>query len=63
VIIVPDNSAIMTLLQPLYREFRAQSEQLIASFSDEELNVIEAYFIKAIDVMNETINTLNDKKL
>ncbi|GAB3964451.1 hypothetical protein GCM10028806_01970 [Spirosoma terrae] len=63
VIIVPDNSAIMTLLEPLYRTFRSQSEQLIASFSDEELNVIEAYFIKAIDVMNETINTLNDKQL
>lgn len=63
VIIVPDNSAIMTLLEPLYRTFRSQSEQLIASFSDEELDVIEAYFIKAIDVMNETINTLNDKQL
>lgn len=62
VIIVPDNSAIMALLEPLYRDFRAQSEQLIASFSDEELKVIEAYLVKAIDVMNETINTLNDKQ-
>ncbi|GAB4024019.1 MarR family winged helix-turn-helix transcriptional regulator [Spirosoma koreense] len=60
VIIEPDIPAIMSLLEPLYKEFRSRSEQLIASFSDEEINVIEAYFRKAIDIANETTHKLNN---
>ncbi|MBS1688481.1 MAG: MarR family transcriptional regulator [Bacteroidetes bacterium] len=61
VIIVPITKNIMALLEPLYREFRVKSEQLIASFSDEEARIIERYFVQAIDVMNETTNKLNNK--
>jgi len=56
VIIVPNTEKIMSLFVPLYKEFRRKSEDLIASFSVEEINVIEAYFLKSIQIMNETIS-------
>lgn len=61
VIIVPNTKNIMTLLEPLYEEFRTKTEQLIASFSNKELEIIENYFLKAIEVMNETTNKLHHK--
>src|SRR5437660_1270122 len=36
VIIEPNTEKIMALLQPLYKEFRSKTEQLIASFSSKE---------------------------
>ena len=61
VIIVPNTPAIMALLVPLYEEFRSKSQLLIASFSTEESKIIEAYFLRAIDIMNETTDKLNNK--
>jgi hypothetical protein len=51
----------MTLLEPLYKEFRSNSEKLIASFPDNELKILEAYFLKAIEIMGETTNKLKGK--
>lgn len=51
VLIVPDIKNIMSLMEPLYREFRADNEKLIASFSAEELKTLENYFTKAIEIM------------
>ncbi|MCE6988658.1 MarR family winged helix-turn-helix transcriptional regulator [Dyadobacter sp. CY323] len=62
VIIEPNTENIMALLVPLYKDFRSKSEQLIASFSDEESKVIETYFLKAIELMNETTNQLNSNR-
>lgn len=61
VIIEPNTKNIMALLVPLYKDFRGQSEKLIASFSGKELKVIETYFSKAIEIMSETTNKLNSK--
>ena len=61
VIIVPNTKNIMALLQPLYKEFRSKSEKLIRSFSDKELKVIETYFLKAIEIMNDTTTKLNNE--
>lgn len=61
VIIEPNTENIMTLFVPLYKEFRNKTENLIASFSEEEIRVIDAYFSKAIEIMNETTNDLNSK--
>lgn len=58
VIILPNTENIMALFVPLYKEFRRKSEELTASFSDEEAKVIETYFSKAIDIMNETTDQL-----
>lgn len=60
VIIEPDTPAIMALLAPLYKEFRSKSENLIASFAEEELKILEAYFSAAIELMNETTNKLTN---
>ena len=54
VIIEPNIENIMTLLAPLYKEFRTKSEMLTASFSDREIKTIETYFLKAIQIMKET---------
>lgn len=61
VIIEPNTKKIMALLVPLYKEFRSKSEELIASFSNKEVKIIEAYFLKTIEIMNETINKLDNK--
>jgi DNA-binding MarR family transcriptional regulator len=62
VIIVPDTKKIMSLFVPLYKEFRSKSEKLMASFSDKEIRIIETYFLKAVEIMNETTNKLNNTK-
>ncbi|MEC5146063.1 MarR family transcriptional regulator [Chitinophaga sp. 212800010-3] len=61
VIIVPNTKKIMALFEPLYKEFRSKTEKLMASFTNEEMKVIETYFSKAIEIMNDTTNTLNSK--
>ncbi|AYB34701.1 MarR family winged helix-turn-helix transcriptional regulator [Chryseolinea soli] len=61
VIIEPNTEKIMTLFVPLYKEYRSKSEKLLASFSDKEIKVIETYFLKAIEIMNETTDRLNTK--
>nr|WP_295926822.1 MarR family transcriptional regulator [uncultured Dyadobacter sp.] len=61
VFIAPNTADIMALFVPLYKEFRSRSEQLIASFSDAESAVIETYFLKAIAIMSETTDQINNK--
>jgi DNA-binding MarR family transcriptional regulator len=61
VIIVPNTKNIMTLLVPLYKEFRNKSEKLIASMPTKEIRILENYFLKAIEIMDETTNRLNKK--
>lgn len=58
VIIVPNSKNIMSLLEPLYRKYRSESEKLMTSFSDKEMKVLEAYFRKAIALMDETTDAL-----
>jgi len=61
VIIEPNTKNIMALLQPLYKESRSRTEQLIASFSTKELKVIETFFLGTIEIMNATTDKLNNK--
>jgi DNA-binding MarR family transcriptional regulator len=61
VIIEPNTENIMALFVPLYKEFRSKSEMLLASFSNKEIKILETYFLKAIEVMDETTNKLNNK--
>jgi len=58
VFIEPNTKNIMALFAPLYKEFRSKSEKLTASFSDKEIKIIETYFSKAIEIMNETTNAM-----
>ena len=59
VFIKPNTENIMALFVPLYKEFRNKSEKLIASFSDKEVKILEAYFTQAIGIMNETTDKLS----
>ena len=59
VIIKPNTEKIMALFEPLYKEFRKDSEKLTASFSNKDIKVIEAYFLKAIEIMNAATSKLN----
>ena len=61
VFIEPNTENIMALFVPLYKEFRAKSEKLIASFSNKESKIIETYFLKAIEIMNDATDKLNNK--
>ncbi len=61
VIIEPNTEKIMALFVPLYKEFRKKTEELIASFSNKEIKIIETYLLKGIEIMNETTNKLHRK--
>lgn len=61
VLIEPITENIMALLTPLYKSFRSQSEKLLASFSETERSIIESYFSRAIEIMQETTDQLNSK--
>lgn len=63
VIIIPNTERIMALLAPLYKEYRSKSEKLTASFSNKEITVIEAYFLKAIEIMSGETTKLNIKQV
>jgi DNA-binding MarR family transcriptional regulator len=43
VFIEPNTKNIMALMEPLYKEFRSNSEKLIASFSNKELKVSKLF--------------------
>ena len=49
VFIEPNTENIMALFVPLYKEFRARSEKLTASFSNKEIKIIETYFLKQLN--------------
>ncbi len=61
VIIVPDTKKIMALLEPFYEMFRIESGQLLASFTSEEMAVIERYFRGAIDVTDRNTERLGGR--
>lgn len=58
VVIVPDTKKIMNLFEPFYKPFQQESEKLIATFSIDEISIIESYLSKALLLANETINKL-----
>jgi DNA-binding MarR family transcriptional regulator len=61
VIIAPNTKKIMALLVPLYKDFRNNSEKLLASFSIKEIKILKSYFLNAIEIMNETTDKLTRK--
>ncbi|SFC64133.1 DNA-binding transcriptional regulator, MarR family [Parapedobacter composti] len=61
VVIAPDTERIRALLTPLYEAFQSRTEALIASFSKEARDNLETYFRKAIILMNEITDNLNEK--
>jgi DNA-binding MarR family transcriptional regulator len=62
VIIVPDSRKIIKHLEPYYKKFQQATENLFASYSTKELDVIGSYFEKAIQLITQTKETLSNKK-
>ncbi|MEO8234595.1 MAG: MarR family transcriptional regulator [Flavobacterium sp.] len=58
VVIVPNTKKIMNLFEPFYKPFQEETEKLIATFSNDEINIIESYLSQALLLANETINKL-----
>jgi DNA-binding MarR family transcriptional regulator len=62
VIIVPNTQSTMKLLEPLFSDLQKKTAKLIASFSENEIRVIEKYFLSAIEIMQETTTKMNTGK-
>lgn len=59
VIIVPNIENSMSLLAPLFDELQQQTIKLISTFSPDEIQVIERYFVEATAIMKATAEKLN----
>ncbi|MDG3584113.1 MULTISPECIES: MarR family winged helix-turn-helix transcriptional regulator [Galbibacter] len=51
VLIVPNVTKIMGLLQPIFSDLQRRTQELIDTFSDEEINAIIRYFLSATEIM------------
>jgi len=61
VLIVADIKKIIALFKPFYTDFQNNTDKLFASFSAEELTILERYFINALEIMNDKISAINTK--
>ena len=62
VIIVPNEENALKLLQPLFTELQQKTANLIATFSQTEIQAIERYFVEATAIMKETTSNINKKQ-
>ena len=62
VMIVPNLPNTERLLTPLFKSLQEKTAKLISSFSEEEVETIKKYFSQAVQIMNETIEELNNNK-
>lgn len=61
VIIVPNTINAMKLLEPIFAELQEKTLNLISSFTEKEIQIIENYLLSATSIMNEVINNFNNK--
>ncbi|MFY1047735.1 MarR family winged helix-turn-helix transcriptional regulator [Chryseobacterium sp. GP-SGM7] len=61
VIIIPSVENSMKLLQPIFSGLQQKTADLIASFSEKEILIIERYFTEATNIMKDITNNLNNK--
>ena len=61
IIIVPNTQNTKKLLGPIFTELQNKTANLLSSFSSNEIQIIEKYFLSAIDIMNEVTNNINKK--
>ncbi|HMR82552.1 MAG TPA: MarR family transcriptional regulator [Niabella sp.] len=61
VVIVPNKTKITKLISPFYRDFQANSEELLSTFSSNEIETMEHYFTKAIALMEKTTETIQKR--
>ncbi len=61
VLIIPNAENSMKLLQPVFSELQQKTADLITTFSEKEIRIIERYFTEATAIMNEVTGNLNNK--
>lgn len=59
--IVPNMDKIIKLITPFYQDFQEETDELFLSFNPKELNALKKYFCKALEIMNNKIETINKK--
>ncbi|PHN07975.1 MarR family winged helix-turn-helix transcriptional regulator [Flavilitoribacter nigricans] len=59
VMVVPDVRKTMALLEPVFADLQEQTAALLATFSREEIEIIERYFLGATDIMRAVSANLN----
>lgn len=62
VLIIPNIENSMKLLEPIFEELQQKTTQLLSTFSEEEIGIIERYFTGATAIMKETTNHMNHGK-
>lgn len=61
VMIIPNAENSMKLLQPIFSDLHERSTNLIAAFSEKEIQIIERYFTEATTIMKEITDNLNNE--
>lgn len=61
IIIVPNTQNTMKLLGPIFTELQNKTTNLLSSFSPNEIQIMEKYFLSAIAIMSEVTNNINKK--
>lgn len=59
IIIVPDIDKITKVITPFYQDFQDDTDELFSSFTTKELNTLEKYFNRALELMNSKIEKIN----
>ena len=54
VIIVPDSQKIKALIEPFYKDFQNETDKLISTFSEQEIETIKSYLLKSTELMKAT---------
>ncbi len=62
VFIKPNREVALKLLEPLFGDLQKKTKELIATFSEPEILIIERYFRSATEVMHAITENLNSDK-
>ncbi len=62
IIVVPNKQKIVAFLEPLYKEFQDKTDELISSYSNHEIEVIESFLMKSVELMKSTTNQYKNDK-
>jgi DNA-binding MarR family transcriptional regulator len=58
VFIVANEANTMKLLTPLFKDLQQKTTKLLASYTDDELEIIKKYMLEATGVMNDVLDNL-----
>lgn len=59
VFISPNREKIIALFEPFYKDFQDETDRIIQSYSAKEIETIESYLLKSIELMKSTHHQFN----